>query len=180
MGPTSRLIFGVAGAFFCIGIVYAIAAARLSVSLQKGTYRFRASLCAGAAILLGALVALVYEATLPTFDVVGTIETARVQSENRSYRTYLKLRDSSGAEIAVNASGRSAYFHPGQTAEVRYQGVSGHVLHARFLSVAGAQEAVFNGTDTWPPYWGLAVGAFVIVAGIRRRRSDPEGAASRF
>jgi hypothetical protein len=171
-----RFGFGAAAVLFCIGVGYAVASARLSISQQKGFYRFRAYLCVGAAICLSAVAALLYESHLPTYEITGTIEAAQIHSEGRGHRTYLRVRVDSGAEIAVSADGISSYFHPGQVAEMRYQGVSGHVLHARFLSASNTQEGVFNGTDTWPPYWWMLGGVLVVLAGIRKRRRDPEGA----
>ncbi len=171
-----RVVLAAAAVLFCVGVGYAIASARLSISMQKGAYRLRASLCVGAAILLSAVATLLYEAHLPTYEVLGTIESAQVHAEGKGHRTFLRVRVGSRAAVAVNADGISPYFHPGQVADVRYQGESGQVLHARFLSPSGTQEGVFNGTDTWPPYWWMLGGVLVIVAGFRKNKRDPEGA----
>ena len=170
-----RLVLGVAAVLFCVGVGYAIASARLSISIRKGAYRLRASLCVGTAILLSAVATLLYQKHLSTYEILGTIENAQVHAEGKGHRTFLRIRVGSRAAVAVNADGISPYFHPGQVADVRYQGESGHVLHARFLSPSGTQEGVFNGTDTWPPYWWMLGGVLVIVAGIRKNKRDPEG-----
>ena len=173
---TLRLGFGVAATLFCIGICYAIASASLSISPRKDTYRLQAHLCVGAAVILSAFALLLYDSSLPTYEVAGTIEGAQVRTEGRSHRTYLKVLNGSGAEVVMNADGISPYFRAGQFADVRYQGVTGHILYARFLSSAGEKEGVFNGTDTWPPYWWLLGGVLVIAAGFRKKRRDSEGA----
>lgn len=176
MGLFFRLPLVIAATIFCVGILYAIASARLSISPQKGSFRFRAYLCLGTAIILSGVATLLYEAHLPIFAVVGTIESSQIHSDGKGHRTFLKVHLDSGAEIAINADGISPYFRSGQLAELRYQGVSGHVLHARFLSATGAHEGVFNGTDTWPLYWWTLIGFLVVVVGIRKNKRDPEAA----
>ena len=79
-------------------------------------------------------------------------------------------------QVALDASGMSPYFQAGQLIRVRYQGVTGDILKAHFLSTNGAEIAVFNGTDTWSPYWWIVSGAFVIFAGYKKYCRDPEGA----
>ena len=171
-----RFALCAAGAFFCVGVVYAIAFSRLSISTRKGAYRFRAYLCVGTAIVLSGVAALLHEADLPTYEVSGVIETAQIHAEGKGHRTYLRIRVDSRADVAVNADGISPYFHSGQLTDVRYQGVSGHILHARFLSSTGKQEGVFNGTDAWSLYWWTLMGVLVVVVGIRKNKRDPEGA----
>lgn len=70
----------------------------------------------------------------------------------------------------------SRCFHKGQLLRARYQGVTGHILQAHFLSADGADVAVFHGTDTWFPYWLLLGGSLVIFAGQRKYRPNPDGA----
>lgn len=172
---TLRLALGVALLVFCVGLFYAVASARLSISFTKGTYRFRAYLFIGAAICLSAIATLWYQAHLPIYEITGTIEATQVHSEGKGHRTYLWVRTGSGSQVAMSADGISPYFRPGQKTDIRYQGNSGFVLKALFLS-DGKQEGLFNGTDTWPPYWWLLGGVLVIAAGIRKIKRDPEGA----
>ena len=80
-----------------------------------------------------------------------------------------------GEEISINASGRSLYFRSGEHVAVKYQGYTGSILKARFISATGSEEGVFNGTDTWYPYWILLFGLLIFWVGFKKDYRDPEG-----
>lgn len=170
-----RLALGAAITLFCIGLFFAAASSRLAVSWKKGAYRCRAFLCIAAAVCLIAIVTLIHQRQLPIYHVNGIIETAQVHAEGKGHRTYLRVRTVSGAEVTMSAGGISPYFHLGQHADIPYQGETGFVLEAHFLS-GNRQEGIFQGTDTWPPYWWLLMGCFLAFAGIRKTKRNPEGA----
>lgn len=165
----------VAACLGVVGIYFAVASAMQSVSPRKGKQRLTAFLCIGGCIYGIAFSMLAYQAKLPTCELLGEIEQAQVHAEGKGHRTTLLVRIS-GGEITVDASGTSPFFHTGQSIRARYQGVTGHILEAHFLSTNGAEVGVFNGTDTWPSYGLLLVGLLVIFAGYKKYRRDPEGA----
>jgi hypothetical protein len=115
------------------------------------------------------------QAQLPIYIAEGTVEAVRVHAEGRGHRSEVRIRAESGAELQVNASGRSPYFRAGERVRVRYQGYTGSILKAEFLSQTGQKEGVFNGTDTWPPYFMFLGGLLLAWAGIQKHRRDPEG-----
>jgi hypothetical protein len=59
---------------------------------------------------------------------------------------------------------------------VHYQGETGALLRASFVSADGREDGVFNGLEMWPPFFFLLGGAIVIFPGFNRYRRDPEGA----
>ncbi len=169
------MLSAVAACLGVAGIYFVVSSAVQGIPPRKGRLRLQAYLCIAGCIYGIATAVLVYEAKLPVFEFSGTIEQAQMQTEGRSHRTTLLVRIS-GGEITVNASGTSPFFHAGQSLRARYQGVTGHILQAHFLSADGADVGVFNGTDTWFPYWLILGGSFVIFAGQKKYRRDPEGA----
>jgi hypothetical protein len=168
----------VIGAFILcvIGIVYAIASSTRRSSGEKGKQKLRAYVCIGAGICIGALAVILLQTRVPVLQGIGVIETAQIRSEVRGHRTNFTVRVPSGAVLALKASGSSPYFHPGEQVNVRYQGYSGSVLKVHFLSPSGREEGVFNGTDSWPPYWFVLIGLLIIWAGAKKYKRDPEGA----
>ena len=177
MGSVGLSYMWVVALLFCAaGVFFAFSASMLSVSLRKGKQRLKAYVCIGGAICIAAVATVLYQSKLPTFEALGSIESAQIHSEGKGHRTNLRLRVASGAELVLNASGSSPYFHSGQQVHVRYQAYSGSILKAHFIDGAGKEEGVFNGTDTWQPYWWLLWGLLVIGAGVKQRARDPEGA----
>jgi hypothetical protein len=169
------LVFALATAvvFIAVGITFGIRSSLLSISAKKGKLRLAGLLCVGAGICTAGLAAFAFQASLAVFDVTREISRVQVKSENKGYRTLVAVRTSTG-EIDLNASGRSNFFQTGQRMQARYEGVTGHILKARFLSENSTQVGVFNGTDTWAPYGITIGGLFVISVGLLRYRSDPE------
>ena len=158
-----------------IGLTTGILSAVQSVSSKKGSQRLAGFLSIGLAFCLGASAQLRYQALLPTYELSGQIDNAQIRAEGKGHRTALVVRVGHG-QVALDASGMSPYFKAGQLIRVRYQGVTGNILKVHFISTNGAEIAVFNGTDTWSPYWMIVLGVFVIFAGLKQYRRDPEGA----
>jgi hypothetical protein len=161
---------------FCLsGIGYGVSASRESISLKKGKRRLIGFLLCGVGICIAALAFGSLQWTAPTYLVDGIIESAQVHSQNRGYRTSLIVQTSSGTELALSADGSSPYFHVGEHLKASYRVYSGSIHKAQFLSSTGSPEGVFNGTDDWPPYFMFLLGLFVMWAGVRKFKRDPEG-----
>lgn len=169
-----EILWTAAVCLILIGLAIGVLSAVQSVSPRKGKERLVAFLCIGIGVCTGASAKLRYQALLPTYELAGQIESAQVRAEGKGHRTAVVIRVGRG-QVALDASGMSPYFQAGQLIRVRYQGVTGDILKAHFLSKNGAEIAVFNGTDTWSPYWWIIIGAFVIFAGFKKYRRDPEG-----
>jgi hypothetical protein len=136
---------------------------------------FAASLFGGSGICIAALTLLLYEWHLPVFESEGNIEAVWVRG-GEDVRSDLLIHTSSGADIAVHASGRSPHFQRGEHVKVRYQSETGAILKVLFVSADGRVEGVFDGTEMWPPFFFLIGGLIIIFLGFRRYRRDPEGA----
>lgn len=171
----SEILWTLAAFLVLVGVISGISSALQSIAIKKAKQRLTAIVCIGTAICIGSLGTFVYQSLMPTYELLGQIERAQIRTQGKDHRTAVLVRAGNG-RVALDASGLSPYFQAGQVVRVRYQGVTGYILKAHFLSTTGAEVAVFNGTDTFPPYWGMALGAFVIFAGFRKYRRDPEAA----
>ncbi len=170
-------VFLLMAACFCVGgIGYGVYASRESISPKKGKGRLIAFLLCGAGICIGALAIGSLQWTTPIYQVDGVVESAQIHSQNKGYRTSLIVQTSSGVDLVLNADGRSPYFRTGEHLQVSYRGYSGSIHKALFLSPTGNEEGIFNGTDDWPPYFMFLMGLFVMWAGVRKFKRDPEGA----
>jgi len=128
----------------------------------------------GSAICAAGLGQLVYERQLAVFETEGNIEAVQILG-GKSLRSNLLIHTISEAYIAVHASGTSRYFRPGQRLKLRYQGKTGAILSAVFLSADGSKEGAFNRAEPRSPYFVLLLGLFVAGAGVTKYRRDPEG-----
>jgi hypothetical protein len=117
----------------------------------------------------------VFHLRAPVYIAEGTIRAVEVHAGGKgSYHSDVWVRTGSG-ELKLNADGRSTLFRPGQDVRVRYEGYTGSILKAEFLSSTGQKEGAFNGTFAFPSYMMLFFGLFVGWVGIRKHQRDPEG-----
>lgn len=177
MGLTALRLSVIGAVILCgIGVVYAISASTLSISSKKGMRQMLAYVFIGTGVCIGSLAFIVFQARLSVLQAAGVIETAHVHAEGRGHRTDFTVRVPSGGVLALNADDISPYFRAGEQVSVRYQGYTGSIIKARFLSSTGVEEGVFNGTDSWSPYGSFLMGLFIIWSGIKIHKRDPEGA----
>jgi hypothetical protein len=158
-----------------IAVVCGYFASIYGISPRRGKALFAAALFGGSGVFIAALTLLLYERHLPVFEAEGNIEAVQIYGGKQG-RSDVLIHTSSGGDIAIHASGRSPYFRQGEHVKVRYQGETGAILKASFVSADGREEGVFNGTGMWPLFLFLLGGALVIVLGFKRYRRDPEGA----
>lgn len=170
----SELLIG-AAFLCCAAVVPAVMGYRLSSSIRKRRLEFLAYVLLGSGICIGASAIAFFQWSLPVIQADGIIEGAQVHVEGRGHRTNLQIRLQTGELVDLNASGRSEYFRFGEHVIVKYKAVTGSIVKAQFLSSSGTQEAVFNGTDSWPPYIMFSFGMFAILVGFKknRRASEP-------
>jgi hypothetical protein len=168
-------IIGGAACACAVAVVCWYFASIYGTSARKGKALFAAYLFLGSGICVATLASLGYYWHLPVFGAEGNIEAVRVHG-GKSQHTDLLIRTASGGEIALHAPGTSPHFRLGEHVKVRYQGETGYILKALFVSADGREEGVFNGTGAWPLYFFLLVGAKIIFQGFRTYRRDPEGA----
>jgi hypothetical protein len=147
---------------------------RLSSSIRKRRLEFLAYILIGSGICIGASAVAFFQWRLPVYRIDGIVERAQVHAEGKGYRTELQVRLKTGERVNLNASGRSDYFRFGEHAIVRYKAETGSIVKAYFISSSGGQEAIFNGTDSFPPYVMFGLGVFVFFAGFKKYRRDPE------
>jgi hypothetical protein len=174
---TSSLLSIIAtGCALFLAIRYGVIAATESDGPRKGKARLIATGLVGLVFLLPALATILYNRSLPIFEFEGQVESVQVlHGDSRHYSAFLQIRTLSGGETTVHASDRSNGFRTGEHIKVRYQGDTGELLKASFYAPDGTQEGVFNGTSTWPPYFALLFGLFLIWGAFRQHRRDPEG-----
>ena len=152
---------------------FGISASRQSASIRRGRHRLLAYILAGSGFCVVSVASAWLQWTLPIYESEGTIQSAQVHSEGKGHRTDLMMQTTSGEELALQAGGDSQYFHSGEHVKVSFQRY--RIIKAHFLSPSGNEEGVFNSTDSWAPYGMFSLGLFVIWAGFRKTRRDPEG-----
>jgi hypothetical protein len=164
---------------YFVAVVCWYCASIYGTSARKGKAMFAAALLGGSGIRIATLMLLLYQWHLPVFEAEGNIGVASVHS-GRHVRTDLLIHTFSGGDIALHASGGSPYFRRDEHVKVRYQGETGAVLSVLFVAADGREEGAFNGSQTWPLFFFLLFGAFIIFQGFWRYRRDPEGAEEPF
>ena len=157
------------------GGLYGYLASVYERSPRRGKVLLRSHLLWGFGICIAMLALIARDRSFPIFENEGTIESVRVQGSSKRSRTNLEVRVPSGGQIVIHASGRSTYFRLGERLKVRYQGITGAILRASFISADGREEGVFNGSETWPPYFVFIFGALIVWAGLVKYRRYPEG-----
>ena len=159
-----------------VAVRYGFVAATEGDSPRKGNARFAATLLVGLAFCMVALSQIIYNSSLPVFELHGIIDSVQViHGDSRHFSAYLQVHTDSGGDITVHASDRSSYLRAGERVKGRYQGDSGELLKALFFTPDGKQEAILNGTSTLAPYGFILIGLLFIWAGFRKFHRDPEG-----
>ena len=171
-------IIGGAACACAIAVVCWYFASIYGTSKRKGKALFAAALFGGSGLCIAVLTLLLYQRYLPVFEFEGNIEAASVHRGKRD-RTDVLIHTSLGGDIALHADGVSPYFRRDEHVKVRYQGETGMILRARFVSADGRDEGAFNDTGPWSLLLVLLLGVMIIVQGFRRYRRDPEGAEER-
>ena len=170
------MVAGMLVAAVCLWVAavgFAISASRQSASIRKGRHRLLAYFLAGLGFCVVSIAPAWLQWTVPIYESEGTIQSAQVHAEGKGHRTDLTVQTTSGAELALRADGMSQYFRSGEHVKVSYQRY--RIIKAHFLSPSGNEEGIFNSTDLWAPYGMFGLGLFVIWAGFRKTRRDPEG-----
>lgn len=157
------------------GICYGIAAAAASISRRKGRLRLMGCILFGSAICVAGISMFLAQDRLHVYQAEGIIDEVQVHPEGKDYRTEVHLQTSSGATLSLHAHGRSSYFRPGEHAALNYRELTGGIVKARFIAADGKGEGVFSSTDSWVSGAAFLAGLFVMWAGCRVNKRNPEG-----
>ena len=117
----------------------------------------------GVSVCVFGVADLMLQWKLPKVEISAVIEKVGIQSTGRgSQLTNLLVLLPSGETVKLSASGRSAFFRPGQRMEARYQKETGLVDWARFYAASGIEEAHYRSHIWIVPYCLFLLGLLLI------------------
>jgi hypothetical protein len=171
-----RGIILLAFAALLAAIVCGVLSSIESISPRKGRLRFAGVILFGSFFCLLGIGQFVYVKSLPVLNAEGTIESATVHPQGRSYRTDFIVTGPDGATYQLKADGRSNFFRAGEHVILTYRGYSGSVVKAHFINGAGAEEGIFQSAEGFALSGAIFVGCILFWAGYKKYRRDPQGA----
>jgi hypothetical protein len=161
---------------FVAAITCCVLAEDSSTSRRKGRLLLASAVLLGSSCWFMGGSFLIGRLTLPRFHASGVIVRTHDYVSGKSHRTRVLVQIDPVTQVGLTTGDRRPGYRVGEHIDAEYEGVTGEIVSARLTSANGLPDGEDHRVIWVVPAILFLLGGYLIVAGLRRYRRDPEGA----